>query len=146
MIVIIPHPAEELKLIKFQKQLISLLNKNGTVYYPALPMWIDFQETTEALPVKQQLKSAAESIKQISFSKLIASKDIFIEIKIETDAKVFCTKLCILRYYKGNEATQADIETATLPFLQLKIFRTAKKNLLSPVTCTTADSVWKKLQ
>lgn len=145
MIVIIPHPTEELKLIKLQKQLISALNKNGTVYYSSTPLCIDLQACSPELPVKPQLKTAADSITDISFLRLIADKDISIEVTINTKEGTLQKTLPFLKHYKGPVVLQADIDAFILPFKELRIFRIAKKNLPSPVSSAIADSVWKKL-
>ena len=44
MIVIIPHQTEELKLIRFQKELIKQLNSQKDIFYAQQPLWIEIED------------------------------------------------------------------------------------------------------
>ena len=50
MIVITPHPTEELKLIKYQKELVRRLFTPGALVYAHQPLWfpVDFASVQEA--------------------------------------------------------------------------------------------------
>lgn len=63
MFVIIPHPTEELKLINFQKKVISSINDNNFCLVSAFPFWINFYTSIT------DLKKAAKNIKAISILK-----------------------------------------------------------------------------
>jgi hypothetical protein len=60
MIVFIPHPAEELILVKTQKALIAALNKKEPLWYPEFPLWV--------IPVVQQETTGAASFKNAVLS------------------------------------------------------------------------------
>lgn len=145
MIVIIPHPSEELKLIKYQKELISKLNKSGQIYYAVTPIYIELSQDYSLYSTTKELKNIANQISKVELLKLEVKEHIYIEVLIRINEKDIKISVPFLRLYRTTEINNK-VDFPELPVKELKIFRVAKKNLLSPVSSSIADSVWKKLQ
>ena len=56
MIVIVPHPTQELLLIKAQKELIKKLFSTDTIIYCQLPLWID-ADFDSVVKAKKEIKN-----------------------------------------------------------------------------------------
>lgn len=55
MIVLIPHPTEQLILAQMQRSILILLNSNDFCWYPQYPLWVQFdsQNTPGIKTIKQ---------------------------------------------------------------------------------------------
>lgn len=145
MVVIIPHPTEELKLIKFQKELIKLLNFEGKVYYAHQPVWFELPEEFSA-DSKTDLKNIGKHINQITvFSPEYHKDDVVIPIMIN-EVKVFFT---LLHRYKKNGSKGSELNSLPslppCPVSRLKIFRIAISEQISENSKALKDFVWIKL-
>lgn len=145
MTVIIPHPTEELKLIKFQKELIKILNTEGKIYYAHQPLWLPLPEEYSA-NTKAELKTMGKNIKQIKIlSPEYKNSDVQLPVMID-DKKVF---LPLLHFYKKNGSQST--ENISLPQLPpcpvslFKIFRLAISEKTSENSQAVTDFTWIKL-
>lgn len=86
MIVIIPHQTEELKLIRFQKELIKQLNSQKDIFYAQQPLWIEIEDFSPSS--KKELKELSKKLKNLRFSSLKKMmKDFFSRLKLNTKKK-----------------------------------------------------------
>ena len=69
MIVIVPHPTQELLLIKAQKELIKKLFSPDTIIYCHLPLWIaaDFDSVEKA---KKEIKGISIFVRNMMKKKI----------------------------------------------------------------------------
>jgi len=144
MMVVIPHPTEELKLIKLQKSLIADLNTAATIYVASIPLWIDFPFSDSESYTKNELKTITKSIKEITLGELqYSSNEVYIPVSIKTDAAEIKTKLSFLKLYKGADSNPAlNFEQ---PVKKIKIFRLGIPEDLSTNSKAIKDFVWCKL-
>ena len=142
MTVIIPHPTEELKLINFQKELISSLYKESRILYAETPLWIDFTSNGE-------LKELSKTIESVTFNQPeITEKSIFIPVRINTSEDCIDSKLTLVNIYNGQSFSDKDksiLRQKKQPVNQLKIFRLGLVQAESPHTKSISKSVWCKL-
>jgi len=142
MTVIIPHPTEELKLINFQKELISSLYKESRILYAETPLWIDFTEN-------EGLKALSKSIENVTFDQFeITEKSIFIPVRINTSEGCIDSKLTLVNIYNGQSFSDKDksiLRQKKQPVNQLKIFRLGLVQVEGPHTKSISKSAWCKL-
>ena len=145
MIVIVPHPDIELKLINAQKNIIRQLfdiNKK-LLPYSAMPLWIatEFDSLQQA---KTQIKGIT-----IMAPKYDEEKGCLVcPVEIQTDDGII--KSCLDFIHKaqghceepGNEAIH--IADEIFP-LEVKIFRLGECNSSKPGVFELSSTVWKKL-
>ena len=132
MVVLSPHPTEELKLIKYQKELIRRLFTPGTIVYAHQPLWIpvDFESVQEA----------KEKITGVTLT------------GVEYDEKnkiVMCVgegvKFPLIHIEGDIPNVQAALADTSLFPLPLKIFRLGECTSPSPNVYELKNIVWKKL-
>ena len=164
MAVIILHPSEELKLINFQKELISELFTEDRILVAAMPLWI------QCTPVVKPVETTAEhetsevcgsfdtvfvllnhrNIKSIEFEDVeISEKEVFIPVTITTENAQYNSKLTLVILHKGRDFTGFDRQKVLQkkqPVRQIKIFRLGiEKELSSNSKCIT-ESKWVKIK
>ena len=144
MAVVILHPTEELKLIKFQKELISDLFTEGRILLAARPLWIEIGSDSVTY---KELPSL--NIRSIDFGELeISDKEIYIPVIISTENEQIASKLSLVSIYSGNTFSDSDrtiIRQKKQPVRQLKIFRLGNEKELSSVSKCITESKWCKL-
>lgn len=140
--VIIPHPTEQIKLIKFQKQLISELNDSNTIYYSFLPLWIELNSNLFQSEDQKDLKLISKKITSIDLIEILnTDKDIGIKIIIKTDSKEIECYLPLLKLYKGP-SKKSDWQ---IPVKKIKIFRLGIPEDFYENSKAIKDFVWCKL-
>ena len=75
MVVIIPHSAQELEFTQLQKDLISRLNDENTIWYRKLPMWIELSGVN--LVTKEDLKNFSKTIEAVEIEDMQLSSSNF---------------------------------------------------------------------
>ena len=142
MAVIILHPTEELKLINFQKELISDLFTEGRILVAARPLWIPVDETFEKLN--------HHNISSVEFGDLETTEsEIYIPVKIATTNGNKSSKLSLVSIYNNSNFTEPDrqiISQKKQPVRQLKIFRLGNEKELSSISKCITDFKWIKIK
>ena len=142
MAVIILHPTEELKLINFQKELISDLFTEGRILVAARPLWIPVVETFEKLN--------HSNISSVEFGDLENTEsEIYIPVKIATTNGNKSSKLSLVSIYNNSNFTEKDrqiISQKKQPVRQLKIFRLGNEKELSSISKCITDFKWIKIK
>ena len=142
MAVIILHPTEELKLINFQKELISDLFTEGRILVAARPLWIPVNETFENLN--------HHNISSVEFGDLETTEsEIYIPVKIATTNGNRLSKLSLVSIYNNSNFTETDrqiISQKKQPVRQLKIFRLGNEKKLSSNSKCITDFKWIKIK
>ena len=137
MIVIVPHPTEELLLIKTQKELIRTLFEPGKIIYAHTPLWI-----TTPFETAEQAKKEITGINVNAPQYEESTKTIVCNIQIETKNGIINGKLDFIDGTLCPCKLQND--KALYP-LRINIFRigecTVNKNIYE--LCNTS---WKKLK
>ena len=96
MIVIIPHPTEELKLIRFQKELINQLNSQKDIFYAQQPLWIEIEDFSPSS--KEELKELSKKLKNLKFSSLKKDDEgFFLQAEIEYEENGEKTKYLVIK-------------------------------------------------
>ena len=136
--VMIPHPTEELKLIKLQKSIIEELFEENRIIYRQIPLWIHVPDSINA-----------GEIVSVIFSELeLSEKQIFIPVEIITKTAQYISKLTLVSILGDQIFTGYDrqkLSKIKQPVRLLKIFRLGiEKELSSNSKCIT-DSKWIKL-
>ena len=173
MAVIILHPTEELKLINFQKDLISALFTEGRILLAARPLWIPLNTVVDAkntvVATKDTVVEPVETtaahkqsdirgsfdelnhrnISSVEFGELETTEsEIYIPIKITTTEGVFSSKLSLVSIYNNTNFTEADhqiISQKKQPVRQLKVFRLGNEKELSSISKCITEFKWCKL-
>ena len=145
MAVVILHPTEELKLIKFQKELISDLFTEGRILLADRPLWIEIGSDSVTY---KELPSL--NIRSIDFGEPeISDKEIYIPVIISTENEQIVSKLSLVSIYRNNTFSDSDrtiIRQKKQPVRQLKVFRLGiEKELSSNSKCIT-ESKWIKIK
>ncbi len=139
MIVIIPHPTEELILIREQKKMISYLFEKGKIIYAHMPLWIptDFETLEQA---KNEITGITINTPQFDEEQ----KCIECPVEIKTkDSKRQCSLPYIhLEQLPANFYTFKDAVKKTFP-LTLKIFRLGECSVNENIY-TLSNTSWKK--
>ena len=132
MLVVIPHPSENLKLIKLQKNMISALVKKGFSVYRQLPLWIplyDDAQYSEAKNKKEVLKTAGKELKEIIIENAFYSPEaaqLKLKITIKTNASCIEKEMPFIHFTEKTapETSASFSELLSLPEkIILKIFR-----------------------
>ena len=138
MIVITPHPTEELRLIKYQKELVRCLFTPGALVYAHQPLWIpaNFESVEQA---KKEIKSV-----NVSAPEYDEERESFIcPVKIETvGGTCLESKLDFIHGLPRRSAIHINKDLFPLP---LKIFRLGECTSPSPGFYELSNVVWKKL-
>ena len=144
MAVVILHPTEELKLIKFQKELISDLFTEGRILLAARPLWIKIG--SDSVPYNEL---TSLNIRSIEFGELeISDKEIYIPVIISTENEQIDSKLSLVSIYSNNTFSDSDrtiIRQKKQPVRQLKVFRLGNEKELSSISKCITESKWYKL-
>ena len=133
MVVLSPHPTEELKLIKYQKELIRRLFTPGTIVYAHQPLWIpvDFESVQEA-----KEKITGVTLTGVEYD--------------EKNKMVMCVgegvKFPLIHIEGDIPNVQAALADTSLFPLPLKIFRLGECTSPSPNVYELKNIVWKKLK
>lgn len=152
MVTIIPHPTEVLKLVRFQKELISLFYDNNMICYRQHPLWIPLPEGFTPNN-KQELKDLSKRIENIKIkSPFFNDNSVFLPINFKINNSDFEFNFPILHLYddrKKNGSKTIDSTILSLlpscPVDKLKIFRLAIIEKTSEKSQAITDSVWIKL-
>ena len=145
MIVIIPHPDIELKLIKAQKRCIGQIFEinNQLLLYSAMPLWIG----TEFESV-QQAKEKISGITILTPEYDVKKESFVCPVEIQTDDGIIKSSLDFINKAQGHceEAGDEAIHIADeiLP-LPVKIFRLGECNSSKPGVFELSPSKWVKL-
>lgn len=141
MIVIIPHQTEELKLIRFQKELIKQLNYQKDIFYAQQPLWIEIEDFSPSS--KEELKELSKKLKNLRFSSLKKDDEgFFLQAEIEYEEKKLFYRLPLLHLYKG-QIPQSPLNKKC-PVEELKIFRLGIPYQYSETCKSLDDFVWHK--
>ena len=152
MAVIIFHPTEELKLIKFQKELISELFEEGRILYAVKPLWIKIHDNFAPFDSAQGRKNELSkyNIRQVELDDIeLSENSIFIPVTITTDTAAYNSKLTLGILHSGRQFTGFDREKLNKikqPVRQLKVFRLGNEKELSPVSKCIMKSKWIKIK
>lgn len=139
MIVIIPHPTEELKLIHFQKELINLYNSDDVILYSSQVLWIEMENFSAE--TKENLKSISKDIKKVTLSSLLEDDDsLFIKVEIEYQDKKLISRMPLLKLYRGKLPPI----NKKCPVENLKIFRLGIPSVYEKNVKSLSDFVWHK--
>ncbi len=139
--VIVPHPTEELKLIKYQKELVRRLFTPGTLVYAHQPLWIpvDFKSVQEA-----KEKITGVTLTGVEYDE---KRECFIcPVKIGTvDGTCLKSKLDFIHGLPRRSAPRNDAAIHDIFPMPLKIFRLGECTSPSPGVYELSNAVWKKL-
>lgn len=151
MLVIIPHPTEELKLIKFCKELISVFSKDDSFFYRTIPLWIKLDNPF--FSVENDLKTIADKITSISLSKPdIKGNEVFCPVCVEYNNHQIITNLSLLKFSQEiiDDKTKLNLlkklAASEIFPMQLKIFRIGYSVEVSSNSQAISSSVWKKIK
>ena len=139
MIVIIPHPTEELVLIQTQKKLIAQVFEKGKIIYAHAPLWIptNFETVEQA---KKEIKSVTVLAPAYDENK----EDLICPVRITiNNGKVLESRLDFIHGGRNDAAIQ--FNESTFP-LSLKIFRLGICTSPKPGVYELSSSVWKKIK
>ena len=156
MVVIVPHPTEELRLIKYQKELIRSLFTPGALIYAHQPLWI-----TTTFESVEQAKKEIKSVTVLAPEYEENGEGVFCPVKIETlggdclesRLNFICGLPRRLTAPRNDERSvtpchcerSAAIHTNEDIFpLSLKIFRLGECTSPSPNVYELSSTVWKK--
>lgn len=149
MAVIILHPTEELKLIKFQKELISELFEEGRILYAARPLWIEIRGGFDRLNHRNN-SIDHHNIYSVGLGEIkITNREIYIPVSIATTDKQIDSKLTLVSIYQGRNFSDEDIiliSQKKQPVRQLKVFRLGIEKELSSVSKCISTSKWVKIK
>ena len=144
-IAVAPHPTEELKLIKYQKELVRRLFTPGTLVYAHQPLWI-----TTTFESVEQAKKEIKSVTVLAPESDENAEGVFCPVKIETlggdclDSRL--DFICGLPRRLTAPRNDTAIHTNEDLFpLSLKIFRLGECTSPSPGVYELKNTVWKKL-
>ena len=148
-IAVAPHPTEELKLIKYQKELVRWLFTPGTLVYAHQPLWIptNFTSVQEA---KEKITGVTlTGVEYDEKSKMIVCIG---EVEVGSLSKVGSlslskghSKFPLLHLEGDIPNVQAVLQDTQLFPLPLKIFRLGECTSPSPNVYELSNVVWKKL-
>ena len=170
MLVLIPNPNQIAELVKIQKDFIEKVNICGNqsapsrpIFYQNTPLWIFLPEEQFSLSgnektIKNELKELSQSILKVEleepslyFSEKLQQMVLGAAADISTDSGLCKAELIICKTASvvmetANVAgkTEGVVSDLTFP-LQLKIFRLAAAEELSPGTYAVNESVWRKI-
>ena len=149
MLVLIPHPAEELKLINYQKEIISLLYSEKSIIYSAAPFWIEVPEVLTNT-ADTNLKALANTIDEVILNDAEVFPDrIDLPVTIKSSGKYFNSKLTLVILHKGQEFSDKAIQLLSQknqPVKALKVFRLGIVQNEGPHAKSISKSVWCKIK
>ena len=158
MIIISPHPTEELRLIKYQKELVRKLFTPGTLIYAHQPLWIpvEFSSVEEA---KKSITKVTVLAPEYNYEQEGLICPVMIEV---IDGNTLTSKMNFIHGLprfarndnnfahtdghceeRSNEAIHLPDKIFPLP---LKIFRLGECTCPSPNIYELNNVVWKKIK
>lgn len=141
MLVLILHPTEELKLIRFQKELIKEFNQEGCIFYSHQPLWIEIENFSAG--TKEELKEISKGISSINFTSLENDdEEIFLTAEIEYRGEKIKSQLPLLHLYRGKMPSVLDHKKC--PVEEIKIFRLGIPYQYTETSQSLSDSIWHK--
>ena len=148
MIVIAPHPTEELKLIKYQKALIKKLFVPDVIIYAHQPLWIETDFTS--------VQEAKESITGVTLTgieydeknkRIVVLGEVALRQAQEPHAEQMQKTWFPLIHTEGNiPDIQSVLQDTSLFPIHLKIFRLGECSSPSPEIYELSSTVWKKIK
>lgn len=156
MVVIIPHPTQQLQLIRAQKALISFFNDDEATWYSQVPLIAKLPQELSDASTKLQLKEIALLISAVKTGPLSFSPDkatIFLPLTIETKKGALKTELPLLHKLNGTSKAPDLSKTSSLEFPpvlpQFKLSIALHNASTAVQGCKTSsyifqDSVWFK--
>ena len=139
--VIVPHPTEELKLIKYQKELIGRLFRPGALIYAHQPLWIPTSFTS-----LQEAKENIAGVTLTGFEYDEKEECIICPVKIRTAGGDFMeSKLEYIHGLPRHSVPRNDAAIHDIFPMPLKIFRLGECTSPSPGVYELSNAVWKKL-
>lgn len=153
--VVIPHQTEILKLVAYQKALISQLSSLDYIFIQSLPLWIEYK------PLEESLKDEGKAITSVKILSPDFSKEtleVFCPVLISTKNKEYSSKITLLQILPSSINSEINFHTqekikallnktgTEIKFpCPLKIFRLGKS--IKPLETSKAieDSLWIKL-
>ena len=146
MIVITPHPTEELKLIKYQKELVRRLFTPGALVYAHQPLWfpVDFASVQEA---KESITGVTlTGVEYDEKNKIVVCVGEVAMGSLPFDKIRKRGSKGPLVHIQGDiPNVQAALQDAPLFPLPLKIFRLGECTSPSPNVYELKNIIWKKL-
>ena len=142
-IAVAPHPTEELKLIKYQKELVRRLFTPGTLVYAHQPLWIPTNFTS--------VQEAKEKITGVTLTGVEydeKNKMVMCVGEVEGGSLSLSkghSKFPLLHLKGDIPNVQAVLQDTQLFPLPLKIFRLGECTSPSPGVYELKNTVWKKL-
>lgn len=115
MLVSIFHPTEELKFTRLQKELISYLNDENTIWYKIFPLWIEFPQFN--FSSVKELKQFSKTINELTFGELQVSVDnnlIFLPVCLKTESGSVATTLPLIYLLKNRMKNNMKVDTIIL--------------------------------
>ncbi len=140
--VIVPHPTEELKLIKYQKELVRRLFTPGALVYAHQPLWIpvDFKSVQEAKEKITGVTLTGVEYDEKNKMVMCVGEVAMGSLNLSKGAKV------PLIHIQGDiPNVQAVLQDAPLFPLPLKIFRLGECTSPSPNVYELRNIIWNKL-
>lgn len=157
MVVIVPHPTQQLQIIRAQKKLISLFNTDEATWYSQVPLVAELPLEDSATPAtKQQLRETALLISAVKTGPLTLSTDgttIYLPLTVDTKKGALKTELPLLHKLTKNESKPAMSKASAIelpPSLpQCQLFLAFHDAGTTVQGCKTSsyifqDSVWFK--
>lgn len=153
MVVLIPHPTEELKLVTLRKELLS---QNLLNFVPLYPFWIPLpQELTEKYPTinKESLKQISTKLIKVELQKPeINNSTLEIPVVFTTENNTFTTNLAFAKELENLNSKKKSSQNILAGFsekfpMNLKIFKIGNGIQNEELHCfRLEDFIWKKLK
>ena len=135
MTALLMHPNDELFFTDLQKEIISLLYKDGRIIYSNIPLWIELGD----FDIKNKVL-----IKQVKIGELKVSENfVYCPVEIQCSDSMIISKLTLVCLHKGKTFTDSEIEAIKeKPARQLKVFRLGLVQDQGPHAKSISKSVW----
>ena len=152
-IAVAPHPTEELKLIKYQKELVRRLFTPGTLVYAHQPLWIPTNFTSVQEAKEKITEVTLTGLEYDEKSKMIVCiGEVALREPQRPQKKSGSqslskghSKFPLLHLEGDIPNVQAVLQNTQLFPLPLKIFRLGECTSPSPGVYELKNTVWKKL-
>ena len=142
MVVIVPHPDIELKLVKAQKKMISLMSdgRGENIIYPSMPLWIKtpFESVEQA---KKEIKSV--TVLEPAYDEVQGCLVCAVEIE-NAGGDILKSNLDFISHCEEHSDVAIQSTEGTFP-LPVKIFRLGECTSPKPGVFELSSTVWKKL-
>ncbi len=147
MVAAILHSTDELKLIKFQKELISELFEEGRILLAVRPLWIKLSKEIKTL---SDIVTNHNSLTSIELKDIkVSDSEIFIPVNIFTDTTSYHSKLTLILLHSGSPFSEYDkqkLAQKKQPVKQLKVFRLGLVQDEGSHAQSISKSVWCKIK